>query len=142
MATSTIGAILKDLQGWIDNSNSKLETRNSKLIFMLSPTTIDTIRDLAIEQIIEKYTTLKKSGVNYKGCCPFPDHNESTPSFHVNVNKNTFKCFGCGRGGDGIEFVMIKENLPFIEACKSIAQQHGKKPKAKAKPWSNGKTKK
>jgi DNA primase len=92
---------------------------------MLSPVTIENVQNLAIEDVISKYTELKKAGHNYKTSCPLPTHKENTPSFVVSPHKNIFKCFGCGAGGDAIEFVMQMENVPFIEACKSIAQQHG-----------------
>lgn len=90
---------------------------------MLSPSTIDNIRELPVEKVLSDYITLKKSG-NYllKACCPF--HGEKTPSFTVNPHKNTFTCYGCGAHGDAIEFVMRKENLPFIEACKAIASNN------------------
>lgn len=92
---------------------------------MISPATIQAVKDLAIEEVIGRYAdvTLKKAGNNYKGFCPF--HDEKTPSFNVIPAKNFFKCFGCGAGGDGLEFVMRKEGLPFYEAVKSLAQQHG-----------------
>lgn len=91
---------------------------------MLSTATIDNVRELAIENIIGNYVQLKRSGPNaYKACCPL--HNENTPSFVVTPSKNIFKCFGCGAGGDAIEFVMLHENLPFIEAVKKIATENG-----------------
>jgi DNA primase len=90
---------------------------------MISPTTIDHVRDLPIEQVIAPYVELKKAGARYKACCPL--HNEKTPSMVVTPNKNSFHCYGCGKGGDGIAFVMEKENLPFYEAVKAIAAQHG-----------------
>ncbi|MFN7878482.1 MAG: CHC2 zinc finger domain-containing protein [Sphingobacteriia bacterium] len=90
---------------------------------MISPKTIDDVRDLPVEQVIGRYVDLKKSGSGYKACCPL--HNEKTPSFNVVPAKNIFKCFGCGAGGDAIAFVMAHENLPFYEAVKSIAGQHG-----------------
>jgi DNA primase len=91
---------------------------------LLSTSTIDNVRDLPIEQVIGNFVQLKRSGPNaYKACCPL--HNENTPSFVVTPSKNIFKCFGCGAGGDAIEFVMLHENLPFIEAVKKIAQDHG-----------------
>ncbi len=92
---------------------------------MLSPKTIDDIRALPVEQVIEKFVQLKKAGIYLKACCPFPDHNEKTPSFTVNTVKNSFTCFGCGAHGDAIEFVMRHENLPFIEACQRIATDNG-----------------
>ena len=90
---------------------------------MLSTTTIDQVRDLPIEQVIGQYITLKNAGANYKACCPL--HNEKSPSFYVTPAKNTFHCFGCGAGSSGIDFVMLHDSLPFIEAVKSIASQHG-----------------
>jgi len=90
---------------------------------LLSTTTINQVRDLPIEQVIDKYVTLKRSGGSWKACCPL--HNENSPSFYVTPSKNIFKCFGCGAGGDAIGFVMLRENLPFIEAVKHIAGQHG-----------------
>jgi DNA primase len=77
---------------------------------LLSTTTINQVRDLAIEQVIDKYVTLKKSGGSYRACCPL--HDEKSPSFYVTPSKNIFKCFGCGKGGDAIEFVMEKDGLP------------------------------
>jgi DNA primase len=90
---------------------------------MLSLKTIDDIRELPIEQVLQKYVQLKRSGSSYKGCCPL--HGEKTPSFMVNPVKNIFKCFGCGAGGDAIEFVMLHNNFPFMEACKEIASDNG-----------------
>ncbi|HTF19343.1 MAG TPA: DNA primase, partial [Chryseolinea sp.] len=62
-------------------------------------------------------------GVSFKACCPL--HGESTPSFYVHPGRNIFKCFGCGAGGDAIHFVMLHENLPFDEAVRLIARDHG-----------------
>lgn len=90
---------------------------------MISPASIDTVRDLPIEDVIGRYVDLKKSGSSLKACCPL--HGEKTPSFVVTPSKNMFKCFGCGRGGDAIAFVMAHDNLPFYEAIESIAAAHG-----------------
>lgn len=90
---------------------------------MISPATIEAIHELPIENVIDKYVTLKKAGTSLKACCPF--HNEKTPSFVVKPQKNTWTCYaGCGHG-DAIEFVMRKENMPFIEACERIANDNG-----------------
>lgn len=89
---------------------------------MLSPTTIDAVRELPIEEVIGRYVKLKPSGQAFKACCPI--HNESTPSFVVTPAKDIFKCFGCGAGGDAIEFVMQVEKVPFIEAVTIIASNH------------------
>lgn len=82
----------------------------------------DTILDLPIYDVISRYTTLKKAGVNFKANCPI--HNEKTPSLVVFPRTNTFKCFGCGVGGDAIAFVMAHKHLDFIDACKTISDDH------------------
>ncbi len=76
-----------------------------------------------IVSTISQYIELKSSGINYKGLCPF--HGEKTPSFYVNESKQIYKCFGCGEGGDVINFVMKMENLDFIDAVKVLAQKYG-----------------
>ncbi|HMY73063.1 MAG TPA: CHC2 zinc finger domain-containing protein, partial [Blastocatellia bacterium] len=76
-----------------------------------------------ILRVIGDYVALKKAGNSYKACCPF--HNEKTPSFNVNPSKGMFKCFGCGKGGDVISFVMEIEGAPFPEAVKIIAEKCG-----------------
>ncbi|WP_434796597.1 DNA primase [Terrisporobacter vanillatitrophus] len=76
-----------------------------------------------IVNVISQYINLKNSGSNYSGLCPF--HNEKTGSFHVNQKKQIYKCFGCGEGGDVINFVMKIENLDFIEAVKLLAEKNG-----------------
>ena len=74
---------------------------------------------ISIEDVIGRYIKLKKQGANLLGICPF--HNEKTPSFNVQKNKNRFKCFGCGKSGDAIDFVALKENFGFVDAVKSVA---------------------
>ena len=76
-----------------------------------------------IVSIISQYISLKNSGSSYSGLCPF--HSEKTGSFHVNQNKQIYKCFGCGEGGDVINFIMKIENLDFMEAVKLLAEQNG-----------------
>jgi len=76
-----------------------------------------------ILRVVGDYVSLKKAGSNYKACCPF--HNEKTPSFNVNPSKGMFKCFGCGKGGDVITFVMEIEGAPFPEAVKIVAEKCG-----------------
>lgn len=77
-----------------------------------------------IVDVVSRYVNLKKSGKNYKGCCPF--HNEKTPSFFVTPNKNFFHCFGCQESGDALTFVKKINNLDFIDAVKSLAEIVGK----------------
>jgi len=76
-----------------------------------------------IEKIVSRYVQLKKSSTTLLGLCPF--HNEKTPSFHVNPQKQFFHCFGCGAGGDVITFMMKIENLTFTDAIKMLADSVG-----------------
>ena len=76
-----------------------------------------------ISDILGEFITLKKKGINYTACCPF--HNEKTPSFIVNPARGTFKCFGCGKSGDAIEFLLEHEALSFTEALTYIANHYG-----------------
>lgn len=73
-----------------------------------------------IEDIVGKYVKLKKSSTGYVGLCPF--HNEKTPSFNTRKDKNSFKCFGCGKGGNAIDFVSLHDNLGFVDAVKRVAE--------------------
>jgi len=84
---------------------------------------IQDIKDAAdIIEIVGESVSLKKTGVNYKGLCPF--HSEKTPSFTVNQARKSFYCFGCGEGGDVIAFVMRIFNINFIEALKQLARRY------------------
>ena len=76
-----------------------------------------------IVDVVSGYVSLKKSGKTYKGLCPF--HSERDASFSVNREKQLFKCFGCGEGGNVITFVMKVDNLPFIEALEKLARRAG-----------------
>ncbi len=73
-----------------------------------------------IAKVVSHYVSLEKAGTNYRGLCPF--HEEKTPSFYVNVEKGFFHCFGCGAGGDVIEFVKRIENISFVEAVQRVAE--------------------
>ena len=91
---------------------------------MIDRDTIDRIYAAAdIVEVINDYVTLKKKGVNYQACCPF--HNEKTPSFVVSPSKGVYKCFGCGKGGNAVGFVMEHENITFPEALKIVAKKYG-----------------
>ncbi|MFT5320741.1 MAG: DNA primase [Pseudohongiellaceae bacterium] len=83
----------------------------------------DLLARVDIVDVIDARTTLKKTGKNYSGLCPF--HNEKTPSFSVEPDKQFYYCFGCGAGGNAIGFVMNYENLDFPEAIENIAAQMG-----------------
>jgi DNA primase catalytic core len=73
--------------------------------------------------VVEDYVQLRKAGATYKGLCPF--HQERTPSFIVTPSRGTFKCFGCGEGGDAISFVQRMDNLDFVGAIETLAKRFG-----------------
>lgn len=90
---------------------------------MLDQATIDRINDAAqIQDVVSDYVTLKKRGVNLLGLCPF--HNEKTPSFIVSPAKGIFKCFGCGKGGNAVHFIMEHEQITYYEALKFLAKKY------------------
>ena len=91
---------------------------------MIDRETVDRIYAAAnIVDIIGDYVTLKRKGVNYQACCPF--HNEKTPSFVVSPSKGVYKCFGCGKGGNAMTFLMEHENITYPEALKMVAKRYG-----------------
>jgi DNA primase len=81
------------------------------------------IATVNIVDVVSSYFPLKRMGGGYKACCPF--HAEKTPSFTVSATRNSFHCFGCGKGGGAIRFVMDYENLPFVEAVRKLAGKYG-----------------
>jgi DNA primase len=86
--------------------------------------TIDEIRDRTdILSLIGKYVTLKKAGRNFVGLCPF--HAEKTPSFSVNPEKGIYKCFGCGKGGNALTFLMEVEGMSFTDAVRDLGNRCG-----------------
>ena len=90
---------------------------------MIDSETIDKIFEAAkIEEVIGDFVELKKRGVNYLGRCPF--HNEKTPSFTVSPTKGIYKCFGCGKGGNVVNFIMEIEHYNYPEALKYIANKY------------------
>src|SRR6201987_4235075 len=78
---------------------------------------------MEILPVVEAVVRLRKAGSTYKGLCPF--HQERTPSFTVSPARGTFKCFGCGEGGDAITFVEKTENLDFVGAIELLASRFG-----------------
>jgi DNA primase len=78
---------------------------------------------MEILPLVEDYVRLRKTGAAYKGLCPF--HQERTPSFNVSPARGTFKCFGCGEGGDAIDFVEKIEGVEFIDAIELLARRFG-----------------
>lgn len=94
--------------------------KNYKLI---NKKTVDQILDVAqIEEVVEDFVNLRRRGVNMIGLCPF--HDEKTPSFTVSPTKNIYKCFGCGKGGFPVNFVMEHENMGFVEALKYLGNKY------------------
>lgn len=90
----------------------------------ISDEMVEKIKDnIDIVNVISDYVQLKKAGSNYVGLCPF--HNEKSPSFTVSESKQFFHCFGCGEGGDGVTFIMKKENLDFPDAIKFLGDKLG-----------------
>ena len=90
---------------------------------MIPAQTVDEIITTAkIEEVVNDYVNLKRRGVNMIGLCPF--HNEKTPSFTVSPSKNLYKCFGCGKGGGAVNFLMEHEQFTYPEALKFLAQRY------------------
>ena len=90
---------------------------------MIDQATVDRIFEASqIVEVVQDYVTLKRRGVNYLGVCPF--HNEKTPSFTVSPAKNIFKCFGCGKGGNPVNFIMEHEKISYFEALKHLAKRY------------------
>lgn len=92
---------------------------------MIPQHTIDYIRDLASDNIIEligEHVQLKRAGSSMKGKCPF--HDENTASFSVSEQKGIYKCFGCGQGGDAIDFLIKRTGKEFIEIIRELADRY------------------
>ena len=75
-----------------------------------------------IDEVVGDFVVLKKRGANYWGCCPF--HQEKTPSFSVSPAKGIFKCFGCGKGGDSVSFLMEHEHYSYVESLRYLAHKY------------------
>ncbi|MBR1401669.1 MAG: DNA primase [Prevotella sp.] len=90
---------------------------------MIDRSTVDKILDAAnIVDVVSEFVTLRKSGANYKGLCPF--HNERTPSFYVSPARNICKCFSCGKGGSPAGFLMEHEQMTYPEALRWLAKKY------------------
>lgn len=90
---------------------------------MIPQETVNRILDLAqIEDVVGDFVTLKRAGATYKACCPF--HNEKTPSFVVSPSKGIYKCFGCGKSGTAVGFVMEHESMSYVEALRYLAKKY------------------
>ena len=90
---------------------------------MIDRQTVEKIKDAAdIVEVVSEFVTLRKSGANYKGLCPF--HNEKTPSFMVSPARGTCHCFGCGKGGNPVSFLMEHEQMTYPEALRWLANKY------------------
>ena len=90
---------------------------------MIPQETVNLILDTArIEEVVSDFVTLKRRGASYVACCPF--HNEKTPSFYVTPAKGIFKCFGCGKAGSAVSFVMEHEHSTYVEALRYLARKY------------------
>lgn len=91
--------------------------------FMISKDSIENLKNhLDVVDVISQFIEIKKSGANFKACCPF--HGEKTPSFVISPTKQIYHCFGCGVGGDAIKFVMEYEKLAYPEALEKLASMY------------------
>ncbi len=90
---------------------------------MIDHSTVDRIMSTAqIVEVVGDFVALRKRGVNYTGLCPF--HNEKTPSFSVSPGKNIYKCFGCGKAGNPVNFVMEHEQMSYVDALRYLAKKY------------------
>ena len=91
---------------------------------MIPQETVDKILETArIEEVVGDFVNLKRRGTSLIGLCPF--HNEKTPSFNVSVSKGIYKCFGCGKGGDSVRFIMDHEKAAYPDALRFLANKYG-----------------
>ena len=91
---------------------------------MIDRDTVDRIYAAAdIVEVVNEYVTLKRKGTNYQACCPF--HSEKTPSFVVSPARGIYKCFGCGKSGNAVTFVMEHEGITYPEALRVVAKKYG-----------------
>jgi DNA primase len=101
-----------------------MEQGNFRLVPRIAEETIQRVVEASdIVAVINDYFPLRKAGTTFRALCPF--HREKSPSFHVNPQRQSYKCFGCGAGGDVIRFVREYEHLDFVEAVRKLAQKAG-----------------
>ncbi|CAA9494678.1 MAG: DNA primase [uncultured Rubrobacteraceae bacterium] len=92
----------------------------------ISQRSIESVREgVNIVEVASEFTALRRVGARFTGLCPYPDHNEKSPSFGVSPEKGFYHCFGCSRGGDAIKLVMELKNLPFAEAVSHLGERFG-----------------
>ncbi|MEM9569723.1 MAG: DNA primase [Bacteroidota bacterium] len=102
-------------------------TFSNKKIMWVSDATIDQIKaNIRIDDILRDFVSLQKKGggQNLWACCPYPDHNENTPSFSIHPTRGFYKCFGCGKGGDTITFLQEVQGMSYLEAMEFLANKY------------------
>ncbi len=105
------------------NRNPYIISPTLYLPLLITQKTIQQILSrIDILDVVGNFVKLKKRGANYLGLCPF--HNERTPSFTVSPSKEIFKCFGCGKSGNTISFIMEHEKLSYVEALRWLAARY------------------
>jgi len=110
-------SILKSMLLWANFQ------KNSIFASMIDRLTVEKIKDAAnIVDVVSEFVSLRRSGANYKGLCPF--HNERTPSFFVSPSRGICHCFSCGRGGTPINFIMEHEQMTYVEALRWLARKY------------------
>lgn len=93
------------------------------MAYISQQTILEVKRACDIYEVVSQYIPLKRAGTNYKALCPF--HDEKTPSFNINLQRQIYKCFGCGKGGGVVQFVMEIEKVEFHDAIKILAERTG-----------------
>ena len=92
----------------------------------ISQRSIEEVRETAdIVEVASEFTALKRQGARFSGLCPYPDHQEKTPSFSISPDQGLYYCYGCQRGGDAIKLVMDLKSLDFAEAVSYLADRSG-----------------
>ncbi len=90
---------------------------------MIPQETVNLILETArVEEVVGDFVSLKRRGASLVACCPF--HNEKTPSFYVTPSKGIYKCFGCGKAGDSVRFLMDYEHLDYPDALRYLAKRY------------------
>src|SRR5690349_3086902 len=98
--------------------------RRARTVTRYSQDLLDEIaKRLDLSELVGRYVPLRRAGKLYKACCPF--HQEKTPSFTVTPERGSWKCFGCGKGGNGFMFLVEKEGVSFPEAVRQLARETG-----------------
>ena len=95
-------------------------------LLRISQRSIEQVKETAdIVEVASEFTALKRQGTRFSGLCPYPDHQEKTPSFSISPDQGLYYCYGCQRGGDAIKLVMDLKSLEFAEAVSYLADRSG-----------------